>query len=41
MACLILGDKASQIPIQFFGTDVSETSVTRRATGGYIQEHSG
>jgi two-component system CheB/CheR fusion protein len=30
-----LGDKASQVPIQFFGTDVSDTSVTRARNGVY------
>jgi two-component system CheB/CheR fusion protein len=30
-----LGDKASQIPIQFFGTDVSESSVMRARNGAY------
>ncbi len=30
-----LGDRASQIPIQFFGTDVSDTSVTRARSGVY------
>jgi two-component system, chemotaxis family, CheB/CheR fusion protein len=30
-----LGDKASQIPIQFFGTDLSELSVTRARNGVY------
>jgi len=30
-----LGDKASQIPIQFFGTDVSESSVVRARNGAY------
>ena len=30
-----LGDRASQIPIQFFGTDVSESSVVRARNGGY------
>jgi two-component system CheB/CheR fusion protein len=30
-----LGDKASQVSIQFFGTDVSETSVTRARNGVY------
>ncbi len=33
-----LGDKASQIPIQFFGTDVSEASVAR-ARGGLYPEN--
>jgi two-component system CheB/CheR fusion protein len=30
-----LGDNASQIPIQFFGTDVSESSVVRARNGVY------
>src|SRR5689334_23131631 len=30
-----LGDKASQTPIQFFGTDVSESSVARARAGAY------
>src|SRR5208282_232031 len=30
-----LGDKASQIPIQFFGTDVSDLSVTKARNGLY------
>ena len=30
-----LGEKASHVPIQFFGTDVSETSVTRARNGVY------
>ena len=30
-----LGDKASQIPIQLFGTDVSESSVVRARNGAY------
>jgi len=30
-----LGDRASQVPIQFFGTDVSETSVVRARSGMY------
>jgi two-component system CheB/CheR fusion protein len=30
-----LGDRASQIPIQFFGTDVSESSVSRARNGVY------
>jgi len=30
-----LGDRASQIPIQFFGTDVSESSVARARNGVY------
>src|SRR6266404_2925740 len=36
-----LGDKASQIPIQFFGTDVSETSVTRARNGVYPENIQG
>jgi len=36
-----LGDKASQIPIQFFGTDVSETSVTRARNGAYPENIQG
>jgi two-component system CheB/CheR fusion protein len=31
----LLGDRASQIPIQFFGTDVSESSVARARNGVY------
>src|SRR5262245_16346641 len=30
-----LGDKAHQIPVQFFGTDVSETSITKARNGTY------
>src|ERR1051325_11728385 len=30
-----LGDKASQTPIQFFGTDVSESSVAKARAGAY------
>src|SRR5258708_12340022 len=30
-----LGEKALQVPIQFFGTDVSETSVMRARNGVY------
>jgi two-component system, chemotaxis family, CheB/CheR fusion protein len=30
-----LGDKASQVPIQFFGTDVSDPSVTKARAGVY------
>src|SRR5262249_23743408 len=30
-----LGEKASQVPIQFFGTDVSETSVVKARAGVY------
>jgi two-component system CheB/CheR fusion protein len=30
-----LGDKAHQIPIQFFGTDVSETSIVKARAGVY------
>jgi two-component system CheB/CheR fusion protein len=30
-----LGDKAHQIPVQFFGTDVSETSITKARSGIY------
>jgi two-component system CheB/CheR fusion protein len=30
-----LGDRAPQVPIQFFGTDVSETSVIRARSGVY------
>jgi two-component system CheB/CheR fusion protein len=36
-----LGDKASQVPIQFFGTDVNESSIIKARNGGYpenIQE---
>jgi two-component system CheB/CheR fusion protein len=32
-----LGDRASQIPVQFFGTDVSETSIGRARTGVYTE----
>jgi two-component system CheB/CheR fusion protein len=30
-----LGDKASQVPIQFFGTDVSESSIDKARSGAY------
>ena len=30
-----LGDKASQIPIQFFGTDVNESSIVKARNGAY------
>jgi two-component system CheB/CheR fusion protein len=36
-----LGDKASQIPIQFFGTDVSEASVVRARNGVYPENIQG
>src|SRR5260370_18180532 len=36
-----LGDKAPQIPIQFLGTDVSETSVTRARNGVYPENIQG
>jgi two-component system CheB/CheR fusion protein len=31
----VLGDKASQIPIQFFGTDVNESSIVKARNGVY------
>jgi two-component system CheB/CheR fusion protein len=36
-----LGDRASQIPIQFFGTDVSESSVARARNGIYPENIQG
>jgi two-component system, chemotaxis family, CheB/CheR fusion protein len=36
-----LGDKAAQIPIQFFGTDVSEPSVTKARAGLYPENIQG
>ncbi|MGC1619079.1 MAG: chemotaxis protein CheB [Candidatus Acidiferrum sp.] len=36
-----LGDRASQIPMQFFGTDVSELSVSKARTGGYPENIQG
>ena len=36
-----LGDKAGQIPIQFFGTDVSEPSVTKARNGLYPENIQG
>src|SRR5499427_6927760 len=36
-----LGDKASQIPIQFFGTDVSEASVAKARAGTYPENIQG
>jgi two-component system, chemotaxis family, CheB/CheR fusion protein len=36
-----LGDSASQIPIQFFGTDVSEASVVRARNGVYPENIQG
>ena len=36
-----LGDKAAQIPIQFFGTDVSELSVTKARNGVYPENIQG
>jgi two-component system, chemotaxis family, CheB/CheR fusion protein len=36
-----LGDRASQIPIQFFGTDVSESSVARARNGVYPENIQG
>jgi two-component system CheB/CheR fusion protein len=36
-----LGDKASQIPIQFFGTDVSDLSVTKARNGTYPENIQG
>jgi two-component system, chemotaxis family, CheB/CheR fusion protein len=36
-----LGDKASQVPIQFFGTDVSEPSVTKARAGVYPENIQG
>jgi two-component system, chemotaxis family, CheB/CheR fusion protein len=32
-----LGDRAAHVPIQFFGTDVSESSVTRARNGVYAE----
>jgi two-component system CheB/CheR fusion protein len=36
-----LGDKASQMPIQMFGTDVSETSITKARAGIYPENIQG
>jgi two-component system, chemotaxis family, CheB/CheR fusion protein len=36
-----LGEKASQIPIQIFGTDVSETSIARARSGVYPENIQG
>jgi two-component system, chemotaxis family, CheB/CheR fusion protein len=36
-----LGEKASQIPIQFFGTDVSESSVAKARSGVYPENIQG
>jgi len=36
-----LGDKAHQIPIQFFGTDVSESSITKARSGIYPENIQG
>ncbi len=36
-----LGDKASQVPIQFFGTDVSEPSVNKARAGVYPENIQG
>ncbi len=36
-----LGDKASEIPIQFFGTDVSDLSVTKARNGTYPENIQG
>jgi two-component system CheB/CheR fusion protein len=36
-----LGDKAAQIPIQFFGTDVSDLSVTKARNGSYPENIQG
>jgi two-component system, chemotaxis family, CheB/CheR fusion protein len=36
-----LGDKASQVPIQFFGTDVSDLSVTKARNGVYPENIQG
>ena len=36
-----LGDRASQIPIQFFGTDVSESSIARARNGVYPENIQG
>ncbi len=36
-----LGDKAAEVPIQFFGTDVSEPSVTRARAGVYPENIQG
>ncbi len=41
--CLLefLGDKAAEVPIQFFGTDVSEPSVTKARAGVYPENIQG
>lgn len=36
-----LGDKASQVPIQFFGTDVSEASISKARAGAYPENIQG
>jgi two-component system CheB/CheR fusion protein len=36
-----LGDKASQTPIQLFGTDVSETTINRARAGNYTENIQG
>jgi two-component system CheB/CheR fusion protein len=36
-----LGDKSSQVPIQIFGTDVSETSIARARSGVYPENIQG
>jgi two-component system CheB/CheR fusion protein len=36
-----LGDKASQIPIQFFGTDVNESSIVKARNGAYPENIQG
>ena len=44
MAILLLeflGDKAAQVPIQFFGTDVSETCITKARAGVYPENIQG
>jgi two-component system CheB/CheR fusion protein len=37
--CLLefLGDKAANVPLQIFGTDIDETALTRARTGRYIE----
>ena len=37
----LLGDKAHQIPVQFFGTDVSEVSITKARSGIYPENIQG
>lgn len=36
-----LGDRASQIPVQFFGTDLSESSIVKARTGVYPENIQG